>query len=512
MPFIGDVKSLVLFTMASVHLLHLEEKMKKLFAGFLATAAAALLSVGSASAQCKPQAGMPDYTGVTVTVGSQVGPFIASAMKQGGDSWSKATCGKVQIVEFPFGELYPKYLTAFAAGEDAFDVITFAPAWTPDLAPFLSEMPSKMRGTDAWQDIHPTYRDRLMVWEGKHKSQTIDGDLHTLHYRIDLFEDPKERAAFKAKYGRDLVVPRTWDEYYEVAEFFHRPSDGIYGVTEAFARGGQQFWFYFTHAASYTNHPENPGSMFFDPDTMDAQVNNPGWVKALEDYIKSLKLAPPGALNYSSGDTRQQFAGGKTSMNFDWGDTGTVGTDPSQSQIPGSVGSDLTPGSTTIWNYKTKQWDEFSRVIHSPFMAFGGWQAAVPELSEDKEAAWHYVEHTTNIENSSIQAITGGSGVNPYRYSHFSKDLWEKKMSPREANEYLTAQRDSLGATNVALDMRLPGYFSYTEILEIELTRALAGEISPQEALDSVASQWNELTDEFGRDAQKAAYRASMGL
>ena len=106
MPFIGDVKSLVLFTMASVHLLHLEEKMKKLFAGFLATAAAALLSVGSASAQCKPQAGMPDYTGVTVTVGSQVGPFIASAMKQGGDSWSKATCGKVQIVEFPFGELY----------------------------------------------------------------------------------------------------------------------------------------------------------------------------------------------------------------------------------------------------------------------------------------------------------------------------------------------------------------------------------------------------------------------
>jgi multiple sugar transport system substrate-binding protein len=48
--------------------------------------------------------------------------------------------------------------------------------------------------------------------------------------------------------------------------------------------------------------------------------------------------------------------------------------------------------------------------------------------------------------------------------------------------------------------------------LEIELTRALAEEITPQEALDSVASQWNELTDEFGRDAQKAAYRASMGL
>ncbi len=486
--------------------------MRKLFTGFAAAVSLALVSAGSVYAQCKPQAGMPDYNGVTLPVGSQVGPYIASAMKQGGDSWTKKTCGKVNIVEFPFGELYPKYVTAFAAGEDAFDVITFAPAWTPDLAPFLSDMPAKMRQTEAWMDIHPTYRDRLMMWEGKHKSQTIDGDLHTMHYRIDLFENPAEQAAFKQKYGRDLLVPRTWEEYYEVAEFFHRPEKGIYGTTEAFARGGQQFWFFFTHAASYTNHPDNPGAMFFDPETMDAQVNNPGWVRALEDYKRSLALAPPGALNFSSGDTRQQFAGGKTSMNFDWGDTGTVGTDKSQSQIAGSVGSDLTPGSFEIWNHKTKKWDRFTRVVRSPFMAFNGWQAAVPATSKNTEAAWHYVETTTNVENSGIQVITGGSGVNPYRYSHFDSAVWEKKMSPREAREYLVAQRDSLGADNVALDMRLPFYFDYTEVLEIELTKALAGQASPQEALDSVAQQWNELTDQFGRDKQLAAYRASMGL
>lgn len=67
-------------------------------------------------------------------------------------------------------------------------------------------------------------------------------------------------------------------------------------------------------------------------------------------------------------------------------------------------------------------------------------------------------------------------------------------------------------AKNIALDMRLPGYFSYTEVLEIELSKALAGEVTPQQALDSVAEQWNKLTDEFGRDKQLAAYRASMGL
>ena len=85
--------------------------------------------------------------------------------------------------------------------------------------------------------------------------------------------------------------------------------------------------------------------MFFDPETMDAQINNEGWVKALEDYIRSVGYSPPGALNFSSGDIRTAFSGGQVAMNFDWGDTGTISSDKSQSQVAGSVGSALTPGS-----------------------------------------------------------------------------------------------------------------------------------------------------------------------
>ena len=148
----------------------------------------AALGLSGAALACSP-----DYTGVTLKVGSQTGPFIASAMQAAGESWEKQTCGKVEVVEFPFGELYPKYLTAMVAGEASFDVITFAPAWTPDFAPYLSEMPEKIRTTEEWEDIAPVYRDRLMVWNGKHLSQTIDGDLHTLSYRLDLFNDPRSR-------------------------------------------------------------------------------------------------------------------------------------------------------------------------------------------------------------------------------------------------------------------------------------------------------------------------------
>ena len=253
------------------------------------TALALVLSAAgmSASAQCSP-----DYTGVTLTAVSQTGPFIASALKMAADKWTVQTCGTVKIVEIPFGELYPKYITGMTAGSVDFDVMTYAPAWLADFAPFLSTMPAEYTTGPAWDDIAPVYRDRLMVWDGKVISQSMDGDVHTLQYRTDLFGDPKEQEAFKAKYGYDLAPPATWDEYYDIAEFFTRPDQGLYGTAEAMVRGGQQFWFFFTHAAPYVNDPDQPGGMFFDPETMDARINNPGWVKALDDFINRQILVP----------------------------------------------------------------------------------------------------------------------------------------------------------------------------------------------------------------------------
>ncbi|RJF82345.1 extracellular solute-binding protein [Azospirillum cavernae] len=477
----------------------------------LATTTAVTLSIagsGAAIAACSP-----DYSKVTLTVAAQTGPYIASALKMAGDEWTKKTCGKVNVVEFPWSELYPKIVTSLTSGEDAFDVVSFAPAWTPDFADSLSEMPAAMRQGADWDDIAPVYRERLMVWNGKTLSQSMDGDVHTYTYRIDLFEDPKEKDAFKAKYGYELAIPKTWKEYTDIAEFFTRPDKNLWGTAEAFRRGGQQFWFLFSHVAAYTNHPSNPGSMFFDPDTMAAQVNNPGWVRGLEEYIRVSKLAPPNALNFSFGEVNAAVAGGQVAESIGWGDTGVIAADPKQSKIAGKVGSAILPGSNELYNYKTKQWDKFAEVVYSPFMAFGGWQTAVPATSTKKDAAWNYIQFVTSPAVSGLAAITGGTGVNPYRASHTSNlALWSKLFTDREAKEYLGAQAASIAAKNVALDMRLPGYFSYTEVLEIELSKALAGQVTPKQALDTVATEWNRLTDEFGRDKQRVAYRAAMGL
>ncbi len=476
----------------------------------LATTSAGLITLAlnaAAQAACEP-----DFSGVTLDVGTRPAPFIASALRAAAESWEKQTCGTVNVLENANDRLYPIFLGALKAAEGPFDVITYGPFFTPDFAPYLTEMPPAMRETEAWQDIHPVYRERLMIWDGRYLSQTIDGDLHSLYYRTDLFGDAGEQAAFRKKHGYELGPPATWKQYYDIATFFTRPQVGLWGTAEPYRRGGEQFWFFFSHAASYTNHPDHPGSMFFDPETMDAQVNNPGWVRALEDYIHSLNVSPPGALGFASEDIHNIFAGGSVAMNFDWGDSGVTAADPEISLVNGHVGSALLPGSREIWNYKVGHWDRFDEPVRSPFMAFGGWQAAVPANSDSIEAAWHFVEWLSSPEISGRAVVTAGSGINPYRLSHFEIDPWLEIFTPEEARSYLDAQLGSLNAPNVALDMRLPGYFRYMQALEVQVTRALNFEIPPKEALDGVAAAWNALTDRFGRERQRAAYRASMGL
>lgn len=468
----------------------------------------AIATAGGAAAQDRP-----DCSDASLVIGSFNPPFIGGPAIAHAATWEADTGGEAEVVTFPFGELYTKYMTPMVTGQHAFDVILHAPAWHGDFAPFLSEIPERFTQGQAWEDIHPTYRERLMLWDGKQISVTIDGDVHTGTYRTDLFADEANQAAFMEQYGYPLAPPETWEQYYDIADFFTRPEDNLYGTAEAFVRGGQQFWFFFSHAATYTNHPDYPGSMFFDPETMDAQLNNPGWVKGLEDYIRSVGVSPPGALNFQSGDIRTAFASGQVAMNFDWGDTGTIAADPEQSQVVGDVGFFILPGATRIWNYKTGEWDTFAEVIHSPFMAYGGWVASVPVTTEQLDCAWDYVMWYTSIANSGQDVVTGGTGINPYRISHFENiDKWTTIFDRATAENYLEVQRASIEAKNVALDFRLPGYFQYTEVLEIELSKALAGDVTPQEALDTIAAEWDRLTDEFGREEQLRIYRASMGL
>ena len=47
-------------------------------------------------------------------------------------------------------------------------------------------------------------------------------DVSALYYQKSLYADPAKAEAFKAKYGYDLAVPETWDQFRDQALDFGR--------------------------------------------------------------------------------------------------------------------------------------------------------------------------------------------------------------------------------------------------------------------------------------------------
>jgi len=462
-------------------------------------------------------AGDTDFSATTIRIGVQDADAIGNPAKVHARSWEKRTGGTAKVLPSDFSKLFVDYMASLQADEPLYDVLLFPSAWAADFYPYLREMPSELIDDETFDDIHPIYRERLMTWDGKWIAATIDGDLFNGYYRKDLFEDPVNRSEFRTRYGYELFPPDTWKQYRDIAEFFtgrrQRDRTRVFGTAEAFARNGQQFWTLFSRSSAYTNHPDHPGAQFFDPDTMRAEINNPGWIRAVEEYREILRFSLPGAHHFDIVDARKAFLSGRTAMALDWGDTAQISADPSQSKVSGKVGFFVLPGTKRVWNGRLWQWDDMQAVYKAPFLAFGGWIAGVPKNSRQPEAAWDYITWFSNPENSLHDAVSSGTGINPYRFTHFTSiDTWTQALSTTAASEYLGMVRTSLDSPNVALDLRIPGFYRYTEALEEELSAILSGDSGSRESMGRVAEAWELITDELGREQQLAAYRTAMGL
>jgi len=127
-------------------------------------------------------------------------------------------------------------------------------------------------------------------------------------------------------------------------------------------------------AAGYGKVPGNP-CFFFSCDDMTPQVNNPGWVRALEEYVAIREVGDPEMINYDVADTRTLYATGSSVLNLDWGDVGTISVDENVSIIKGDVGFGVLPGGDSYWDYEAGEWVMTENP--APFIAFGGWIISV---------------------------------------------------------------------------------------------------------------------------------------
>src|SRR4029079_7249416 len=81
------------------------------------------------------------------------------------------------------------------------------------------------------------------------------------------------------------------------------------------------------------------------------------------------------------------------------------------------------------------------------------------------------------------------------------------------AENYLGAIKASLENKNMVLDMRIPLTKRYQQdVLDTAVSQYLAKELDAAGTEQAIADGWNAITNEAGKDAQLAAYVASLGV
>ena len=141
----------------------------------------------------------------------------------------------VTVQTTPWPDFQTKAFTEFNAHGDSYDMVVGDSQWlgagsTQGHYVDLTDFFNKHKLTEVMAPATVTYYAEYPKGAGKYWAIPLEGDAVGWAYRKDWFEDPKEKAAFKAKYGYDLAVPQTYDQMRDIAEFFYRPDQKKYGV------------------------------------------------------------------------------------------------------------------------------------------------------------------------------------------------------------------------------------------------------------------------------------------
>jgi len=485
-----------------------------------ATATTAPAMTEAPAATTAPAAGKI-FDGVTINILTFVGPQVAEPLQRRGPDFTALTGATVNVITVPNSDLYQKVLTDSTSGTNAYDGYLFAPSWIVDFAPagLIEDLtPYVAKDKDLqWDDVVKSLQD-FNSYDGKIYSIPLDGDIHTVYYRIDSLKDA------------GLEPPKTWDDYLAVAKALNGKDlngDGTpdYGSCISKAPAQQSYWWIWSIAAPYIQSKGTSQGTFFNTKDMTPLVNNDAFKRALEVYKETGLYGPPDETNQGVGDSRGLFISGRCALTMDWGDIGTLAIDKDNSKVIDKVGTLITPGSTEVLDWDTGKLVPCDAttcpyavdgVNHAPFASFGGWAGAVNAAVDQKkkDAAYAFFSYMSQPAQSGVDVTLGKTGYNPYRKSQFSNtQAWiDAGFSQAAAENYLGAIAASQGSPNVVWDLRIPKNHEYIQVeLDRILSQYIAGDLTIDETAQQLYDSWETITNDAGRDAQLTFYKGTIG-
>lgn len=320
-----------------------------------------------------------------------------------------------------------------------------------------------------WDQISDAAKKFYCEYDGKIYAVPCEVDAIGFAYRKDLFEDPKEKDAFKAKYKYDLAPPKNWQQFRDIAEFFTRPDKKLYGAALFYAGGGaydgitmgfdQVLWCY--------------GAELNDPKTGAVQgvINSPDATKALAFYTQELKkFTPPGSENYYYDETIRDFSNGQVAMAMDWYTFFPALVDKAKNPLADKTGFFVSPEGPK-----------------GHFISLGGQGLSISAYSKKQDDAKKFLAWFSKKETQEKWAKLGGLTANTAVLQ--TTDF-------KNATPFNAAFADSVPLLKDFYNN--PKYAELLQATQTHWNSVVSGQEQPQAAMDAIAQAQTQVLKDAG--------------
>jgi multiple sugar transport system substrate-binding protein len=380
-----------------------------------------------------------------------------------------------------------------AAKADTYDVFTVDDTISTTLDAIGATVPLTELWKKAPGDFKPedyplrTWAAQAMV-KGKWVAVPNMGALGILAYRKDLFNDPAEQAAYKAKYGVELKPPETWDEYLQVGQFFTRPDKGLYGFNHRYG-SPNNIMFDWIIGFFYSR-----GGTLFD-DKFNPTINSQEGKDAANFFLAPAFLAcqPPGKEAFQFENVMQNMVQGKVAMYLteSWSVSLLMDT-ANPYGGPDKIGITSIPG----WKDPAT-----GKIMRSSLLAGTGWSINANISDKKKAIAWDYIMYT--MSSTMLKQFAAEQGYAPL-ISVFKDPELAKKYPWLPM--YYEMSKVAKPRTIEAFELELENS------LGTELQAALAGKQTPEQALAKASDEWVKIVHTAGYDDGKHTFQTAEKL
>lgn len=381
---------------------------------------------------------------------------------------------EVLVETTPWADFQTKAFTEFNAQGSAYDLVIGDSQWLGaaseaghyvDLTDFFLEHNLGEVMAPATVAAYAEYPGG----SGRYWAVPAEGDAVGWSYRRDLFEDPAEMAAFEERYGYPLAPPATWAQLLDIAEFFHRPDEGRYGVAvytdnsyDALVMGVENA--IFSYGADLGN---------FETYEVEGIINSDAAVQALEDYKRLYSYTPPGWAKTFFVENNQAITEGLVAMSMNYFAFFPALLNEASNPYADVTGFFPNPAGPT----------------GAQHAALGGQGISIVSYSENQEEAMAFLEWFIKDETQKRWAELGG-------YTASAAVLESEEF--RQATPYNEAFYQTM--------FTVKDFWAVPEFAEL-LTAAnrrlypfvVGDEGTAEEALDGLAADWTEIFTKYGR-------------